>query len=60
MLKWLNTKIEFNELEQLVELAEQNLRGAGVNAKVNLMWFDATLKLRTALRTYHGKVGAKT
>ncbi len=58
MLKWLNTKIEFNELEQLVKLAESNLRGAGVNAKVNLMWFDATLKLRTALRMYHGKVEA--
>jgi hypothetical protein len=57
MLDSLNKKIEFNELEDLVKLSEKNLRGLRRNGRANMIWLDASLKLRTALKNYHGQIG---
>jgi DNA polymerase III subunit delta' len=60
MLKWLNTKIEFNELEALVILSESNVRAIVRNANASILWMDATMQLRTALTTTHGQLRAQT
>ena len=58
MLESLNKKIEFNELEDLVRLSEKNLVAMRRNARPNILWMDATLKLKTALSNYKGRIGA--
>lgn len=60
MLKWLNKKIEFNELEILVDLSERNVRAITRNANASILWMDATMQLRTALTTPHGQLRAQT
>lgn len=57
MLESLNKKIEFNELEDLVKLSEKNLRALRRNGRANMIWLDASLRLRTALKNYHGQIG---
>jgi uncharacterized phage-associated protein len=59
MLKWLNTKIEFNELEVLVGLSEKNVRAIIRNGNPSILWMDATMQLRTALTTTHGQLRAQ-
>ena len=59
MLKWLNTKIEFNELEALVDLSERNIKAITRNANASILWMDATMQLRTALSTTHGQLRAQ-
>lgn len=60
MLKWLNTKIEFNELEELVSLCEKNIGLISRNASAAILWMEATIKLRTALATTHGQLKAQS
>jgi len=60
MLKWLNKKIEFNELEVLVDLSERNVKAITRNANASILWMDATMQLRTALATPHGQLRAQT
>jgi len=60
MLKWLNKKIEFNELEALVSLSERNVKAIRRNANASILWMDATMQLRTALITSHGQLRAQT
>jgi DNA polymerase-3 subunit delta' len=57
MLDSLNKKIEFNELEDLVNLSENNLRALRRNGRANMIWLDASIKMRTALKNYHGQIG---
>ena len=60
LIKFLNTKIEFNELEVLVRQAEENLRAIERNANPRMIWMQATMTLRDALRKAHAAIRAQT
>lgn len=58
ILKWLNKKIELNELDQLVKLCESSIAAIDRNANHKIVWMDASIQMRTALTQKHGQVRA--
>lgn len=60
LVKFLNTKIEFNELEALVRLCEDNITAIERNANARIVWMDTTLKLRDALHQTNAGIRAGT
>lgn len=59
LVTFLNTKIEFNELETLVQVCEENLMAIERNANPRLVWMQSTLLLRNALIKEHAPLGAE-
>ena len=56
LISFLNTKIELNELEFLVELSEDNLRAIERNGNPRIIWMQSTFRLRDALSKPHAEL----
>ena len=56
LIKWLNTKIEINEFDELRNLTEHLISSIERNAYGKVLWMDASLKFREALIKKHAKL----
>lgn len=53
LVKWLNTRIEFNEFDELRMLFEKTINAVQRNANGKILWMDTSLQFRNALLQKH-------
>ena len=56
LVKWLNTKIEFVEFDELRKLTEDTLRSIERNANGKVLWLNTSLQFKDALLNKHARL----
>lgn len=56
LIRFLNTKIEHQEMMPLIRLCEENLRAVQQNVNVRIVWYHLTMKMKEVLRMINAPV----